>query len=226
MTTILALVQRPLGGLIALNRSGFGSPADLEGRTVGITGVPSDDAVLDTMVADAGGDPATVRTVTIGFNGVQDLEAGKIDAFTGYVPSDGVQVEADGYPATSFDLDAYGGPRYPGLVAFSTVDKISSEPDLMQAFVSATIKGYEDVLADPQAGLDALLAENPAIPERFAKASLDAYLPLFEAGADRYGRFDAADLRSLSRFLIANHLIDEPIGPGRFATNEFVDGSG
>ena len=70
------------------------------------------------------------------------------------------------------------------------------------------------------------MAENPAIPERFAKASLDAYLPLFEAGADRYGRFDAADLRSLSRFLTANHLIDEPIGPGRFATNEFVDGSG
>ena len=32
---ILALVQRPLGGLIALRRSGFGSPADLEGRTVG-----------------------------------------------------------------------------------------------------------------------------------------------------------------------------------------------
>ena len=43
---------------------------------------------------------------------------------------------------------------------------------------------------------------------------------------DGYGRFDAADLRSLSRFLIANHLIDEPIGPDRFATNEFVDGSG
>ena len=223
---ILALVQRPLGGLIALRRSGFGSPADLDGRTVGVTGVPSDDAVLDTMVADAGGDPATVNTVTIGFNGVQDLEAGKIDAFTGYVPSDGVQAEVDGHPTTSFDLDAYGGPRYPGLVAFSTVDKISSEPDLMQGFVSATIKGYEDVLADPQAGLDALLAENPAIPERFAKASLDAYLPLFEAGADRYGRFDVADLRSLSRFLIANRLIEEPIGPGRFATNEFVDGSG
>ncbi|HEU4804009.1 MAG TPA: ABC transporter substrate-binding protein [Solirubrobacterales bacterium] len=223
---IMAIVQRPLGGLITLHRSGFDSPADLEGRTVGITGVPSDDAVLDTMVADAGGDPATVKTVTIGFNGVQDLEAGKIDAFTGYVPSDGVQVEVDGYPATSFGLDAYGGPRYPGLVAFSTVDKISSEPDLMQAFVSATVKGYEHVLADPQAGLDALLGENPAIPERFAKASLDAYLPLFEAGADRYGRFDAADLRSLSRFLIANHLIDEPIGPGRYATNEFVDGSG
>ena len=72
----------------------------------------------------------------------------------------------------------------------------------------------------------ALLAENPAIPERFAEKSLDAYLPLFEAGADRYGRFDAADLRSLSRFLIANRLIGEPILPGRFATNKFVDGSG
>ena len=38
----------------------------------------------------------------------------------------------------------------------------------MQGFVSATVEGYDDVIADPQVGLDALLAENPAIPEDFA----------------------------------------------------------
>jgi len=39
---ILALVQRPLGGLITLADSGYQSPADLDGKTVGVTGVPSE----------------------------------------------------------------------------------------------------------------------------------------------------------------------------------------
>jgi ABC-type nitrate/sulfonate/bicarbonate transport system substrate-binding protein len=223
---IMAIVQRPLGGLITLHRSGFDSPADLEGGTVGVTGVPSDLAVMRTMIAAAGGDPSAVKVITIGFNGVQALEAGKIDAFTGYLPADGVQVETDGYPTTSFKLDAYGGPSYPGLVAFSTADRISSDPDLMRGFVSATVRGYEDVLADPQAGLDALLDRNPAIPERFARASLDAYLPLFAAGPGELGSFDDGDLRALSRFMVENGLAPEPIPPGRFATDGFVEGSG
>lgn len=223
---ILALVQRPLGGLITLEESGFSSPADLDGKTVGVTGVPSDDAIMNTTISDAGGDPASVNKVTIGFNGVQNLESGKVDAFTGFIPADGVQIEVDGFPTTSFPLDEYGGPKYPGLVVFSTEDAISSESDLMQGFVSATIRGYDDVIADPQAGLDALLEENPAIPEKFASASLDAYMPLFSAGTDQFGSFNTDDLESLSTFMVDNDLASEPIAPDRYATNEFVEGSG
>jgi ABC-type nitrate/sulfonate/bicarbonate transport system substrate-binding protein len=222
---ILALTQRPLGGLITLAQSEFESPAQLEGATVGVTGVPSDDAVVETVIADAGGDPGTVEKVTIGFNGVQALENGKVDAFTGFIPADGVQAEIDGFPVTSFALDEYGGPAYPGLVVFSTEETIAEEPDLMQGFVAATIAGYEDVLDKPQAGLDALLAENPAIPADFAEASLDSYLPFFADGAAEFGGFDAAKVEDLSDFMVESGLAEQPISPDRYATNEFVDGA-
>ncbi|HET6831303.1 MAG TPA: hypothetical protein VFH44_08150, partial [Solirubrobacterales bacterium] len=62
--------------------------------------------------------------------------------------------------------------------------------------------------------------------ERFAEASLDAYLPLFEAGAGRYGAFDDDDLEALSQFMVDHGLTSEPISPGRYATNAFVDGLG
>ena len=108
-----------------------------------------------------------------------------------------MQIEVDGFPTTSFALDEYGGPQYPGLVVFSTEEEIASDPELMQGFVAATIAGYDEVIADeayPQIGLDALLAENPAIPEDFAEASLEAYEPLFQADADSYG--DVPDRRT------------------------------
>ena len=220
----MALTQRPLGGLITLEESGFTSPADLEGSTVGVTGVPSDDAILETVISDAGADPASVEKVTIGFNGVQNLENGKVDAFTGFIPADGVQIEVDGFPTTSFALDEYGGPRYPGLVVFSTEEQIASDPELMQGFVTATVKGYDEVIADPQVGLDALLAENEAIPEDFAEASLEAYEPLFQGDAEAYGVFDTANLEDLSTFMVDQGLAAEPIAPDRYATNEFVEG--
>jgi NitT/TauT family transport system substrate-binding protein/putative hydroxymethylpyrimidine transport system substrate-binding protein len=223
---ILAIAQRPLGGLITLTESGVASPAELEGRTVGVTGVPSDAAILDTIVAADGGDPATVDTVTIGFNGVANLENGNVDAITGFIPADGVQAEIDGYPTTSFAPDRFGGLVYPGLVAFSTRDQIAADPALMQGFVSATMSGYEDVIADPRSGLTALLAANPAIPGRFARASLQAYLPSFTNAAGRFGAFDGADLKRLSAFMVDNGLADAPIDPARYATNEFVDGGG
>ena len=222
---IMALTQKPSGGLITLTKDGYKSPADLDGKTVGVTGVPSDDAILDTVMKGGGGNPDSVNKVTIGFNGVQNLENGKIDAFTGFIPADGVQLDVDGYPTTSFALDAYGGPQYPGLVVFSTEDKISSDPDLMQGFVSATIQGYEETLDNEQAGLDALLKENPAIPEDFAKASLDAYMPMFQANAPQYGEFQTKNIEALVQFLLDNGLIDQSIPTDRYETNEFVDGS-
>lgn len=223
---ILAIAQRPLGGLITLTDSGIGSPAELEGRTVGVTGVPSDDAILDTIVAADGGDPAKVDTVTIGFNGVSNLENGNVDAITGFIPADAVQAEIDGYPTTSFAPDRFGGLVYPGLVAFSTEDQIAADPELTQGFVSATVRGYEDVIADPKSGLAALLAANPAIPARFARESLSAYLPSFTAADGRFGSFAGEDVRRLSEFMVDNGLAGAPIDPARYATNEFVDGAG
>ena len=41
ITAFMALVQRPLGSLLTLEKSGITSPKDLEGKTVGVTGVPN-----------------------------------------------------------------------------------------------------------------------------------------------------------------------------------------
>jgi putative hydroxymethylpyrimidine transport system substrate-binding protein len=219
---IMAIVQRPLGAPIALANEHLRSAADLVGKTVGITGVPSDRAALDTAVAHAGGDPAKVRVVTIGFDGVAYLEAGKIAAFTGYWPDDGVSLQVSGYPITVFKLDANGGPAYPGLVAFTTRSLIARDPSLVRAFVRATVHGYEDTLRDPQRSLAALLARNPSIQPKLARASLAAYLPVFDAGGVADGTLVASRIAALSSWLVRNHLIARPLSVTRFGTNAFL----
>jgi putative hydroxymethylpyrimidine transport system substrate-binding protein len=219
---IMALVERPLVGLITLRRSGITSPKGLEGKTIGITGTPSDLAAARTIIAHAGGNYGKVRVVTVGFNGAQYLESGRIAAFTGFWPDDGTQVREAGFPTRYFPLDQNGGPAYPGLVVFSTRARIAREPALMRAFVSATVHGYRDALANPTRCLTDLLAQNPALKRPLTTAVLHAYLPLFQAREPRYGVLDSTRLAALSTFLLKNGLIHHAISPARFGTNRFL----
>jgi len=214
---VMAIAQRPLGGLIALRSEHLRSPAALAGRTVGVTGVPSDLAVLDTELRAAGVSPARVRVADVGFDGAQALLAGRIAAFTGFIPDDGVALQVSGHPIEAFALDGWGGPSYPGLVAFTTRRLLGSDPALVRAFVAATAHGYEDTLADPQRSLAELQAANPSLPRALTAASLRAYLPLF-AGGQRValGMIRAGAVRALSRWMLASGLISTAISPQRY----------
>lgn len=220
---VMAVVQRPLGGLIALASEHLASPAQLQDRTVGITGVPSDTAVLDTEVRHAGGNPAKVHVVTVGFNGAQALVAGRLAAFTGFVPDDGVGLQVSGHPITPFWLDRNGGPAYPGLVAFTSRSLAASDPALVRDFLAATIRGYEDTLRNPARSLADLLRLNPSLPRALTAASLRAYLPLFSAGGRvPFGTLQPARITELSRWMLANRLIGAPISFARYGSNAFL----
>jgi putative hydroxymethylpyrimidine transport system substrate-binding protein len=106
LVAIAAIVQRPLASVIARDPAQIRTPADLAGKTIGVTGVPSDDAVLDTVLRSGGVDPSDVHPVTIGFNAVAELAAGKIDAATAFWNAEGVQLQQMGIPIREFRVDS------------------------------------------------------------------------------------------------------------------------
>jgi NitT/TauT family transport system substrate-binding protein/putative hydroxymethylpyrimidine transport system substrate-binding protein len=220
---IMAIVQRPLGGVMALADSGIRRPRDLEGATIGITGVPSDRAVLGSVLEGDGARPDDIDVVSIGFNTVPALQGGRVDAITAYPAADGTALEQRGQRVRSFALDEWGGPTYPGLVAFSTREEIERDPELMQGFVDATIEGYERTIEDPERCLDALVDQVPEIDPELARAQLDVYLPLFEAGSGELGAVGPDSMTELVEFMHSTGLTRGKLPPERLATDEFVD---
>src|SRR4249919_915942 len=120
LATIAAIVQRPLASVIARDPSEIRTPADLAGKTIGVTGVPSDDAVLDTVLRSGGVDPSDVHRVNTGFNAVAALAAGKVDAATAFWNAEGVELRQQGIPIREFRVDQFGAPRYPELVVVAS----------------------------------------------------------------------------------------------------------
>lgn len=221
ITIVMALEQRPLVSLLTLEDSGVTRPRDLEGRLVGVTGVPSDLAAVRSMVAYDGGDPDRVRTVTIGFNAVQNLLSGKVDAAVGFWNAEGVQLQAE-EPTRIFRLDEYGAPPYPELVVFVRNETIRERRDLVEGFVEATQRGYEDVQADPRAALDALLAHAEGVTLKQVEPQLEALLPVFQADAPCYGYVDLEVLRRYLAWARDAAVLELEADPSDFATDAFT----
>jgi putative hydroxymethylpyrimidine transport system substrate-binding protein len=169
---VMPIVQRPLASVLA--QPGVSRPRDLEGKRVGVTGLPSDDAVLDSVVSADGGDPSGVDRVTIGFNAVSALAAGKVDAATAFWNAEGVALQQQGVPVREFRVDDYGAPKYPELILVTSAKLLGSDPDLVHGVVQATTHGYEDVVADPAAALDGLIAAVQGLDRGEQQAELDA----------------------------------------------------
>ncbi len=190
---VMPIVQRPLASVIA--RSSIRRPRDLEGHTVGVTGLPSDDAVLDSVVSADGGDPAKVHRVTIGFNAVAALAAGRVDAATAFWNAEGVTLKRQGVATRTFRVDRYGAPRYPELVLVTTAAMIRADPNLVGAVAEATRGGYLIAERHPADALDDLLSADPDLDRADQQAELRA---LDQAGAFRPpGRFDVRALSAL-----------------------------
>jgi putative hydroxymethylpyrimidine transport system substrate-binding protein len=189
---IMAIVERPLAAVIA--GGDVRTPQQLQGRTVGITGVPSDTAVLHSIVAGAGGRPDGVKTITIGFNAVADLLAGRVAAATAFWSDEGVTLAARGRGFHSFKVDQYGAPAYPELVLCATARTIQRDRALSGSVVRALTNGYAFTTGHPARAAAELESLVPGLDPTLVSAQLRALLPAFRAAGGAIGELNGGVL--------------------------------
>jgi ABC-type nitrate/sulfonate/bicarbonate transport system substrate-binding protein len=198
LVAVMALVQTPLAAVLASPT--IRTPRDLEGRRVGVTGLPSDDAVLRSIVKGAGGDPKRVRSTTIGFTAVRSVLTGKVAAATGFWNVEGVALQERRPQIREFRVDDFGAPAYPELVLTVTRETLQDRPALVRATVAALARGYEEVLSDPENGVTALTDAVGGLDRATVGRELDAVSPSFTAGARGFGELDRTRLQAWARW--------------------------
>ncbi len=213
---IAAIVQRPLGAVIARDRDTVRAPADLEGATVGVTGVPSDDAVLNTVLAAGGLGPDSVHRETIGFNAVSALAGKRLDAATAFWNAEGVQLQRLGVPIREFRVDALGDGtyRFPELLLATSGQLLQDHRELACGVARGLQRGYRAFGANPEAGLDDLITETSGLDRNAQRAQLRALLAGRAFSGPAGGRFISTvspdGIRSWARWALANRLVRNP----------------
>lgn len=179
LVAVMTVIGRPLASLIASRD--VKRPRDLEGRTVAVSGAPSDLAVVRSIVAADGGDPDLVRIAQSGYATTQALLGGRADAATGFLNEEGVTLAAKGRGFHVFKLDSYGAPAYPELMLVGTRKVLDADDGRLKSAVKALIEGTRLAVADRGATLAMLRKRLPGADQRLlgarTAAALDSMLP-------------------------------------------------
>jgi putative hydroxymethylpyrimidine transport system substrate-binding protein len=198
-----ALVQRPLAAVIA--RPDIRRPRDLEGRRVGVTGLPSDEALLRAVVEHDGGDFARVERVTIGFSAVPSMVAGRVDAVVSFWNAEGVALERRGVRTREFRVDEYGAPRYPELVLVARRESLHQIGEQLAGALSVLRRGTRAALSDREATVEDLVEASGA-DEPLVRAQLEAVAPALRPPL----KLDREALREWAAFDARFGILEQP----------------
>jgi NitT/TauT family transport system substrate-binding protein/putative hydroxymethylpyrimidine transport system substrate-binding protein len=197
VVAIAALVERPLAALVARGGRGISRPRDLQGHTVGVSGLPSDPAFIDAIVRHDGGDPSKVKQVTIGFSAVARILSGRVDAAPVFWNAEGVVLKQRGLDTREFRVEDYGAPAYPEVVLVTSERTLRAKRAALHDALLAIANGIQTVRADPQTAARRIAEAADTKDVDLVRAQLDAVLPLYGTALDRrvLARWAAFDAR-------------------------------
>ena len=216
--SIGAVVQGPLNIVLSLAEKGIDSPEDLVGKTVGYAGTELSEALIYSMMDYVGADSSGVELIDVGFDLMSSMTTGNVDATIGCLVNHEVpQMEEEGFAVNYFELDDYGVPTYYEGVFLASDEMIQNEPEVLQAFLRASAKGFADVKNDPEGGLQTLLdnqnEENFPLSETVETKSLETLLPMMETADAPFLSQTEESWQANIDWLLSQGLIDEAIDP-------------
>ncbi len=180
VVSVSALVQHPLNCLMVLESSDIHEPADLEGKTIAMVGVPSDEAYVDTILRTADLTLDDVEIVNVGYDLMPAVLSGRADAVIGvYWTHETILAEQEGNPVRYFRIEEHGVPDYYELVMVAGEETIAGQEDVVRAMNGAMRRGFEDAMADLDTALDLLLAESPDLDEEVEREGLELLAPMW-----------------------------------------------
>lgn len=180
VVAIGALVGRPLAALLA--QPGIDRPRELEGKTVGVSGLPSDPAFLEAIMQADGGDVRTVDQVVIGFSAVQRLLTKRVDAVPAFWNVEGVALRQRGRPVNAFKVEDYGAPPYPEVVLITSRATLAARPADLRAAVAAIAEGMKHTLAHPAPAIAQIVDAAGDADPSLVRAQLRAVAPTWARG--------------------------------------------
>jgi len=220
---VAAVVPQPLNSIIAIEPH-IQSVLDLKGRTIGITGVPSDYAALETALASAGLTRKDVHVVSVGYSLLPALLAHRVDAVIGvYRNVEGIQLQERGLKPTIIPLDRAGIPSYDELVLVANAQRLRTDTayaSTVRRFVVAFLAGTADARQHPQRALT-ILEKVTASGQHFLARATPATLALL-AGRDGIGCMRTAEWQRFGNWMHTRSLLKNPIPASAVMSTRFL----
>ncbi|WP_333618705.1 ABC transporter substrate-binding protein [Dietzia sp.] len=224
VVSVAALIPTAITSLIAKKDSGISSAKDLAGKTVGTSGLASQDPTLDFIARKAGIDPSSVEKPNIQQNLEQALLTDQVDAIFGaYANIEGVELSQRA-AITTLTATEMGVPDYAELVVIANPKRLADDPayaERVRKFLSGTAEGQRTAKTDAQQAVDALAPETEgSYDEETLKTMVDATLALLPDGG--FVPQKPEDWAEYATWMHDNGLLDVDVDGAHATTNDYL----
>jgi len=166
---IAACLQDSTSAIVTLKDSGLDRPNKLDGKRYASYGARYEGRIVQTMIKHDGGkgDYQELALPMLGiWNSLVKKEAEATWVFLGW---EGVEAKMKGIALNTFKLEDYGVKYGYSPLLVTHPDTLSSKPDMVRAFLSATAQGFEFAAAHPEVAAEQFLS---AVSKAYASCPL------------------------------------------------------
>lgn len=205
--------------IVSKEAAGIETPADLVGRNVGLPGFFGASYVGYAGLLFANGlEMSDVNTNDIGFNQLESLLTDQSEAVVVFANNELVQLQARDEAINVINVADYIDLVSNGLI--TNEQTIAENPELVQRFVRAMVRGLVDTIDDPAGAYE--------ISKKYVEGLDDSRMNVLEASieiwqADVLGYTDPRSWDKTQEILLQMGLLDAPVENLEQAyTNEFI----
>ncbi|HYI16479.1 MAG TPA: ABC transporter substrate-binding protein [Thermomicrobiales bacterium] len=200
--------------LIVPADSDIASVSDLAGKKVGIPGEYGANYIgLLALLEQAGLTKDDIEIMSVGFTQAQALLSGEVDAITGYINNEPIQLQKAGMETRTFAVSEALPIVSNGLVAME--EYLSENGDQARAIIEATLRGVEYAIANPEETVEIAKEFVPTLEDEQqatdALAVLQATIPLWETNGAVLGSSNLDAWQQTADFLQENGLLASPV---------------
>ena len=222
-------------GILAPAEKNIRGPKDLEGKTVGITGIPANRVMFEEFLKLNGVDATKVKTVVVGFGGLPILLGGRIDAMGDAITwSEPIGLNLakgkdpnDPSTHTYMPFYKFGLPRYYTFGIVASESFLAGNADVVRRFLRAWKKGLEWSLSNPEAAVDYFVKRYPEM-KRPQALGMWKEITTIAVGNDTkehgLGWQDMDVWKKQAQFMLENKLIKAPVDVTKAMTNDYLPG--
>ena len=205
---------------VSLKDSGIEHPQDFVGKTVmvGTDGMVQHEALLGKL----GIDPDAIEIITQYQRDATPLATGQIDVHQAYRTGTGLAIEEAGLELNFIWMDDYGIHLYADTIV-ATEELIQQNPELVERFLRATLKGYRYTIENPDEAVDLTLQYDATLGRERQARMVEAQAPLIHTGKVEIGWMEDSIWQGMHQMLLEGDAIEQPLNVAEAYTMEFLE---
>ena len=219
IVSVLSIAQHPLNSIMTLRERKINSPKDLEGLKIGYPGIPSNKAMLETVLNSEGLTIDDVEILDVGFELVRALISGSVDAIIGaYWTHESIVMDLQGFEVDVMRLEEWGVPDYYELVLIVNKDFLVNNDSEVEKMISAFSKGYEYAINHPEDSINSIIkiAGKEIVEEDVEQKGIKLLIPIW-SDSIKFGYQDLQKWEETYNWMKKNEFLEND-----FNINDFI----